>query len=338
MANNGNLPSNDPRSLQNLNYLRMQGMGAIAGNAQGMGGQALPQAMMGMQQMTGGGFPQNAQGGGLAAGQMGMPPQLNPGMGGTSASGIPPMVAAMGMGQNPPNALQQPHMGGQMQGMVGMGQLGAMGMGGMGNNLGIPNMGLSMQGMGGMANQGQGLVPQNLGGQSVATGVGQQYLAGQTNPQFQAGNMMQRMQQAPRGLSMQNTGPPPEVDNKQGIPQTQHLAPQGPGGGSNIQSALMAGMSFPIMGLGGGLPQNFSNIPQPHNREEHSAYSTHDQGVQMHMSQLNNLAGMLAHRGDFESSLKYYEKMTQMDPHNGAIWTAMVYIYIYILIYIYNSL
>jgi len=46
------------------------------------------------------------------------------------------------------------------------------------------------------------------------------------------------------------------------------------------------------------------------------------------LSQLNSVAEFLAAKGDFANSITYYERITAIDPENGAAWTALGHCYL----------
>lgn len=51
------------------------------------------------------------------------------------------------------------------------------------------------------------------------------------------------------------------------------------------------------------------------------------QGPQL-LNQLNSVAEFLAAKGEFIEAIKYYEKITGLDPENGAAWTALGHCYL----------
>lgn len=51
------------------------------------------------------------------------------------------------------------------------------------------------------------------------------------------------------------------------------------------------------------------------------------QGPQL-LNQLNSVAEFLAAKGEFTDAIKYYEKITGLDPENGAAWTALGHCYL----------
>lgn len=48
------------------------------------------------------------------------------------------------------------------------------------------------------------------------------------------------------------------------------------------------------------------------------------------LNQLNSVAEFLAAKGDFENAIRYYERITGLDPENGAAWTALGHCYLLI--------
>jgi tetratricopeptide (TPR) repeat protein len=48
------------------------------------------------------------------------------------------------------------------------------------------------------------------------------------------------------------------------------------------------------------------------------------------LNQLNSVAEFLAAKGDFPNAIKYYERITGLDPENGAAWTALGHCYLLI--------
>jgi tetratricopeptide (TPR) repeat protein len=46
------------------------------------------------------------------------------------------------------------------------------------------------------------------------------------------------------------------------------------------------------------------------------------------LNQYNSIAEYLAGKGDFANAIKYYEKITSLDPENGAAWTALGHCYL----------
>jgi tetratricopeptide (TPR) repeat protein len=48
----------------------------------------------------------------------------------------------------------------------------------------------------------------------------------------------------------------------------------------------------------------------------------------MLLQQLNSVAEYMAAKGDFPNAIRYYERITALDPENGACWTALGHCYL----------
>ena len=46
------------------------------------------------------------------------------------------------------------------------------------------------------------------------------------------------------------------------------------------------------------------------------------------VNQLNSCAETCATKGDFPNAIRYYERITMLDPENGAAWTALGHCYL----------
>lgn len=46
------------------------------------------------------------------------------------------------------------------------------------------------------------------------------------------------------------------------------------------------------------------------------------------LQQLNSVAEYMAAKGDFANAIRYYERITALDPDNGACWTALGHCYL----------
>ena len=83
-----------------------------------------------------------------------------------------------------------------------------------------------------------------------------------------------------------------------------------------------------IQMLGGGFPKAPAPVP---GIDGNIIMPTQDQMLiqgPIVLNQLNSVAEFLAAKGDFANAIKYYERITGLDPENGAAWTALGHCYL----------
>ena len=79
------------------------------------------------------------------------------------------------------------------------------------------------------------------------------------------------------------------------------------------------------------MPQQIGNNETIRNLDSKGMMPGHDQMLfqgSVVLNQYNSIAEYLAAKGDFANALKYYEKITVIDPENGAGWTALGHCYL----------
>ncbi len=100
-----------------------------------------------------------------------------------------------------------------------------------------------------------------------------------------------------------------------------------PAGGPGQNGTLSGQSMMQMLGAGSGFPKG----PSVPGLEGNIIMPTQDQMLiqgPIVLNQLNSVAEFLAAKGDFTNAIKYYERITGLDPENGAAWTALGHCYL----------